>query len=66
MAGFASTAAAFQPVVTQVKAEMAPLGQDTHGKLIPGRLTLTGRIKRVDPRADPQSADSDTFAAWGF
>src|SRR5690349_1853148 len=40
MADFDSTTAAFQPIVTQVKAEMAPLAQDPHGKLITGRLTL--------------------------
>lgn len=51
---------AMECAVENIQAETTPLGLDSHGKLASGILTLTGRVKAIDPRLDPQSPEWNT------
>ncbi|KAI1452651.1 HET-domain-containing protein [Annulohypoxylon moriforme] len=47
----------FECAAEDIQAEVIPLGADPRGRLASGVMTLTARIKAVDPRINPSSSE---------
>ena len=56
----------FTPTLTAIDVEIQPLGLDPHGRLAFGAVTLTGRLKRINSRVNPSSAQYAPYPESGI